>query len=120
MPSIKSFTSCCIVAATVCMLTACFPPRDHADLPTVSVSMSNWAQAQWHDATPVQLQHGRDTMLSKCTECHSMPSPSHESVGDWPGVMKSMAHKAKVDDDDQTAMLRYILSARQTATGKGG
>ncbi len=96
-------------------VAGCLPPRDHAALPEVSDRMTTWATGQWADATTTQLMHGRDTMLGKCTACHSMPSPDHESAKEWPSVMKSMSHKAKLPDTDEAAMLRYILAARETA-----
>ena len=103
------------VLGGVFALAGCLPPRDHANLPEVSDRMVTYATGQWADATPTQLMHGRDTMLTTCTACHSMPSPDHESVAEWPSVMKSMGHKAKVSDADESAMLRYILAARESS-----
>lgn len=111
--SARILRSLACVGAVVA-ITGCLPPRDHATLPEVSDRMVTYATGQWPDATPTQLMHGRDTMLTKCTACHSMPSPDHESVQEWPSVMKSMSKKAKVADTDEAAMLRFIIAARES------
>jgi len=108
-----------IISAGILTLAGCLPPRDHAQLPTVSPDMATWAATQWSDTSAAQLSHGRETMENHCTACHSMPSPLHETVKDWPDVMQDMADHAKLGNVDQQAMLRYILAARNFLPGSG-
>jgi cytochrome c5 len=108
-----------LVVAGAGALAGCLPPRDHAQLPPVSPAMTAWASAQWPDASPAQLSHGRETMESHCTACHSMPSPLHETAKDWPEVMQDMAEKAKLPTADEVAMLRFILAARASMPDHG-
>ncbi len=112
MNKLRILLHCLIAGFIMCALVGCWPPRDHAVLPMVSEEMLAWARNQWPDFTPEQLHQGHEAMVGHCTKCHSMPSPDHERPSEWPAVMSRMAHKANLGDADQTAMLRYILTAR--------
>jgi hypothetical protein len=95
-------------------LAGCLPPRGNAALPPVDAVMSAYAAKQWPDCDPTQLVHGRTVMEDRCTKCHGMPGPDHETASAWPKVVATMAKKAELNEGDQQSVLRYLLAAQAT------
>jgi hypothetical protein len=71
------------------------------------------AQARWQATTFDQLTQGYDLYSSKCTSCHGMKKLDDFSESDWPGIMRSMGWKAKLDSTQYNLVYHYILTRRQ-------
>ena len=99
-----------LAAITLTMLGC--TSRADAPLPEPTTAMATSAQARWPDVTLEQLTRGHAIMAERCNTCHGMPAPSSEGVGEWPVIMKRMAKKAKLTEQQHQDLLRYVLAAR--------
>jgi trimethylamine-N-oxide reductase (cytochrome c) len=62
---------------------------------------------------PSTLQHGRELFAGRCTACHN-PAPLAKYTGArWREIVDEMAGKAHLTPADRSAVLAYILAARQ-------
>ena len=101
-----------LLGAAAVLMIGC-PPRGNAHLPEATPAMASFAQTRWPDATIEQLARGRATMGARCAECHGLAAPTAEPAHEWPGIMKRMAKKAKLEDAQREDILRYVLAARE-------
>jgi orotidine-5'-phosphate decarboxylase len=59
-----------------------------------------------------KLQKGHEVYVNQCGRCHELKMPSKISGEDWHIVVPGMAWNAGISEDDEDAVLKYILSAR--------
>ena len=95
----------------VAILAGCFPPRGNAELPVVSPAITAAATARWSDADEGQLSAGRTTMQASCNRCHGLPDPAAYDAEELPSIVARMAKKAQLAEDQEQAVLRYLLAA---------
>jgi mono/diheme cytochrome c family protein len=62
------------------------------------------------------LQAGRALFVSRCIECHTLPSVSRYDAVAWPWLVNDMAPRAGLKPAERQALIAYILAAR--AQGK--
>jgi hypothetical protein len=58
----------------------------------------------------VELQHGRELLVKKCSGCHRTPTPSQHLAGDWPGKLDEMAERSHLDVDQRRAIQDYLVA----------
>jgi hypothetical protein len=58
------------------------------------------------------LRKGRTLLVHRCIECHTLPPLWHYKTEDWPEIVNSMAHRARLTPAEQDAVVAYILAVR--------
>lgn len=80
--------------------------------PEVNQAMVEYASHLWPDSSRQRLEHGRELLRERCIECHHRPGPEMAQAAQWPDVLKLMAARAKLSDDERETMLQYLLAAK--------
>ena len=68
---------------------------------------------------PALLAHGRELFTGRCTTCHSADPPSKYTGEKWREIVRDMAGRAKLSEEDQAAILAYLAAARGAAPSGG-
>jgi hypothetical protein len=89
-------------------------PRNTGTSPEVTPAMVEYASHLWPGSTAAQLAQGRALLRERCIECHHRPGPEMAQAAQWPDVLKLMAKRAKLSDEERETILHYLLSAKQT------
>jgi hypothetical protein len=100
--SILALSLACIVQFPGCGFTTNSPPP-------VTTAMTRANRADVDLAT---LREGRALFVHRCIECHTLPQFWHYRSEDWPGILDSMAHRARLTSRERHAILAYIRAAR--------
>lgn len=58
----------------------------------------------------VELAHGRDLLVSKCSGCHRTPLPAQHLASDWPGKLDEMAERSHLDGEQRRAIESYLVA----------
>jgi len=82
--------------------------------PPPAVSPALIAKARPDHVDPEQLQNGRRLFVSRCLECHSLPSVAKHSPDEWPHLVSRMAGRANLSAADQSAITAYLRAASTT------
>jgi hypothetical protein len=61
------------------------------------------------------LLHGYTLFVSRCLECHALPSTTKYSKDEWPYLVSRMANRARLSNADQAAVIAYLRAACTTA-----
>jgi hypothetical protein len=56
---------------------------------------------------------GRRLTLARCAKCHRLYDPAKYAEPEWRDWMNRMSVKAKLDDEQQELVSRYLESLRQ-------
>ena len=56
-----------------------------------------------------ELEHGRKTVLGKCTRCHETPLPRDHTAAAWPALIDEMAERSKLDPTERIAITHYLV-----------
>jgi hypothetical protein len=61
-----------------------------------------------------ELQRGHLIHQAKCAKCHAFENPADYDADEWADeIMPKMAKKSKLSFADESAVLAYLLAARQ-------
>ena len=82
-------------------------------LAEVTPAFAEAAHRQWPDVDSTQLVRGRAVLTTRCNTCHGLPFPSEYSAAEWPDHVRSMAKRSKLTAEQETDVLRYVLTAQQ-------
>lgn len=95
--------------ASCLMLASCL-----GEMPRATPEML--AVAERHDAhaTTESLTAGRLLYVTRCGSCHGLSEPTAYQEGAWKKWVRRMAPKAHLDSTQETQMITYLLSARET------
>jgi cytochrome c5 len=96
-----SFLMICFVAA------ACNPkaiPKSDKNLSDKKTPVSVSPERQ------ATLAQGQALYESSCGRCHDLKDPSKYTVAEWRPIMERMAPKAKLNMEQKTDVLTYVLS----------
>lgn len=61
-------------------------------------------------ATLAELQQGHDVFQNHCGKCHKLPKPDSRTNPEWTKVLKKMAPKAKLTDDQAELVYKYLAN----------
>ena len=86
----------------------CAPPGP----PPVTAAMVASAKPAWPEASSEALERGRSTLVTRCRECHPSPGVEEKSAADWPGILGTMAQRAKLNPSEHQELLHYLLAAK--------
>jgi hypothetical protein len=59
-----------------------------------------------------QLRQGRTLFVSRCIECHALPSVAAHTAAEWPRLIDEMADRANLKPAEREALVAYIIAAR--------
>src|SRR5438128_465618 len=81
-----------------------------------AVSPTLIANARPDHADAPTLSHGRALFVSRCLECHTLPSVTKHSSAEWPHLVSRMASRANLSASDQKAITVYLRAASSAGT----
>ena len=93
-------------AGFVCLLVSCSTTAPPEVTPQLGRANSN------QNVSQAQLQQGRTLFVSRCIECHTLPPVAAHTAAQWPSLIKEMADRASLKPAERSAILAYILAAR--------
>ena len=82
---------------------------DFAPPPAVSPSLI--ASARLDRLSAQELSMGREVFVSRCLECHTLPSVGKYSRKEWPQLVARMAARANLSASDQRTVTGYLRAA---------
>jgi mono/diheme cytochrome c family protein len=101
---LKRFTrlslSVVILQLLGCQSTSYVPPSVTAEM------------AKTGNRDVVELRQGRTLFVSRCIECHALPSVAAHTVAEWPRLIDEMADRASLKPAEREALVAYIIAAR--------
>jgi mono/diheme cytochrome c family protein len=65
--------------------------------------------------TASMLAEGKSIFENSCATCHSLPNPEKYSDEKWVGIMKWMAPKAKLSDEQSALVYNYVTFKNPTS-----
>ncbi|MBI4821097.1 MAG: cytochrome c [Deltaproteobacteria bacterium] len=79
---------------------------------------ASWAATRWSGATLAELEAGRKIYVRRCAGCHTLYSPEAHPPEYWRGQLGTMAEDAKISEDEQELIARFLitLSTRTSTT----
>jgi mono/diheme cytochrome c family protein len=80
--------------------------------PPVSPELIAHARSDRADAQT--LSHGRALFVSRCLECHTLPSVTKHSPNDWPHFVSRMSGRARLTASERDAIIAYLRAASAT------
>ena len=103
MKSTKSIFA--IVITAIVILTAC----SHKSTPTAAAAPQQ-APVQFNmmAAGSPSVMEGERVYNAKCGKCHDLKKPSEYNAKEWTSIMKSMAPKAKLNEEERTNVMAYV------------
>ena len=69
------------------------------------------ANARPDHASAKELATGRNLFVSRCLECHTLPSVTKHSPNEWPHLVSRMSGRANLSASDQSAIIAYLRAA---------
>lgn len=93
----------CLVDFNSCGTTSFAPPP-------VTPELARTGKGQHRDIA--MLREGRTLFVSRCIECHTLPTVSQHSAREWPRLIDEMAGRASLKPAEREAVLAYILVVR--------
>jgi mono/diheme cytochrome c family protein len=95
------------VLALAAGITGCAAGK--ASIPTAEELYS--AGALPGGADPDALRRGRAILVTECAACHRLFLPGEYSPGQWRGIVKRMAARASLAEDQAADLLLYLSAA---------
>jgi hypothetical protein len=82
--------------------------------PPPAITPSLIANARSDHASAKDLATGRNLFVSRCLECHTLPSVTKHSPDEWPTLVSRMSGRANLSASDQSAIIAYLRAASTT------
>ena len=98
-----------LVVVVISLLMGSCATGDFAPPPAVSPSLI--ASAHLDRFSVRELSMGREIFVSRCLECHTLPSVAKYSRNEWPQLVARMAGRANLTTADQRAVTGYLRAA---------
>jgi hypothetical protein len=95
------------------LFTGACATGDFAPPPNVTPSLI--ASARFDRISTQELSIGREVFVSRCLECHTLPSVAKYSRNEWPRLVARMAARANLTTSDQRVVTGYLRAASATA-----
>jgi cytochrome c5 len=99
----KRCSICALIA--VCVLLGCESTRYAPPSVTAEMAMIGHRDV-------AQLRRGRTLFVSRCIECHALPSVAAHTAAEWPRLIDEMADRANLKPAEREALVAYIIAAR--------
>jgi mono/diheme cytochrome c family protein len=59
---------------------------------------------------------GQTVYETKCKQCHALKNTENFAAEKWPGIMKSMAPKAKLTEEETNQVTAYVMTHAKKAS----
>jgi hypothetical protein len=105
-PGPRSSTAATTLAIITLFIVSC---ANFAPPPAITPALI--ANARPDHASAKDLATGRNLFVSRCVECHTLPSVAKHSPGEWPHLVSRMADRANLSASDQEAITVYLRAA---------
>jgi mono/diheme cytochrome c family protein len=79
--------------------------------PPPEISPALVANARPDHADANMLATGRKLFVSRCLECHTLPSVTKHSREEWPHFVSRMSGRANLSVDEEAAIVAYLRAA---------
>ena len=86
--------------------------------PPPEVSPALVANARGDHADANVLATGRKLFVSRCLECHTLPSATQHSRDEWPHLVNRMSGRANLSTSEQAAIVAYLRAASLTGAAR--
>lgn len=86
--------------------------------PPPEVSPALVANVRGDHADATVLATGRKLFVSRCLECHTLPSATQHSRNEWPHLVNRMSGRANLSASDEAAVVAYLRAASLTGTAR--
>ncbi len=107
-----------VASVAECLAAAACYPKAGAAPPPVSEQAAAHAAAVWPGVTPERLAAGHDLFLARCNSCHDYPDLTAIPEENVPRIVERMAHKARLNPDQQDEVLKFVLASRSQQLGQ--
>jgi cytochrome c5 len=57
-----------------------------------------------------QIADGEKLYTARCGKCHELHKPDEFTVAEWPGILRSMAPKAKLNQSMKDMVMAYVTA----------
>jgi hypothetical protein len=84
--------------------------------PPPEISPTLIANARPDHVGAKELTNGRKLFVSRCLECHTLPSVTKHTRQEWPHLVSRMAGRANLSTDERNAIVAYLRAASLTGT----
>jgi hypothetical protein len=101
-----------LLMVVISLFLAACATGDFAPPPAVSPSLI--ASARLDRLSAQELSMGHEVFVSRCLECHTLPSVGKYSSAEWPHLVARMAGRANLTASDQRAVTGYLRAASAT------
>jgi mono/diheme cytochrome c family protein len=71
------------------------------------------ASARFPGTTLESLARGRNLYFDHCSSCHSLQRPTSQPAAAWPKFVREMTERAKLDEPQAEALIRYLVVASE-------
>ena len=113
----RTFAHCsCWVGLVVSAIIALLIVSCANFAPPPAITPALIANARPDHASAKDLATGRNLFASRCLECHTLPSVTKHSPGEWAHLVSRMASRANLSASDQEAITVYLRAASSTTT----
>jgi len=87
------------------IFTAC----SHKSTPTTAAAPQQ-APVQFNMMTAASpsVVEGEKVYNAKCGKCHDLKKPSEYNAKEWTSIMRSMAPKAKLSEEERSNVMAYV------------
>jgi hypothetical protein len=82
--------------------------------PPPAITPALIANARLDHASAKDLATGRNLFVSRCLECHTLPSVTKHSSDEWPHLVSRMSGRANLSVGEQAAIVAYLRAASIT------
>jgi hypothetical protein len=79
--------------------------------PPPAITPALIANARPDHASAKDLVIGRNLFVSRCLECHTLPSVTKHSSDEWPHLVSRMSGRANLSVGEQAAIVAYLRAA---------
>ena len=84
-------------------------------MPVASPDDAQRAAKAWPGTTHADLEQGRKLYISRCSGCHQPVHPADVAPDKWPGELREMSARAKLDDMQTAQVERYLVTMAEAA-----
>jgi mono/diheme cytochrome c family protein len=81
--------------------------------PEISPALIDNARSDHADAK--ELAIGRNLFVTRCLECHTLPSVTKHTREEWPHLVTRMSSRANLSAGEQAAIVVYLRAASLTS-----
>jgi cytochrome c5 len=108
-----------IIAVTVLLFAAACTSKKKASATAESTKPTEAqlqaVKAKNADITMETLEKGHSIYYGACTRCHGAKNITSRSEEEWPKILDKMAPRAKLTQEEKSAVYNYVMGVKLTA-----